>query len=169
MKYLEKYRRLHATYGDFTGDNTVLYADQIQALINSTGSKTILDYGSGQGIQYSSFQLDAVWGVTVDMYEPGIESLSVLKDQTYDGVICVGVMDHVPEEEVDETLKNIFDRASKFAFFLIDTNEQKNPTNPMSAELIFNRKSSSWWEDKISLANKNNIDVSLIFRDKNAA
>lgn len=159
MRYEQEYIELHQKHPDFfSGRSTFTHKDRIAKLIQLTNSYSILDYGSGKGKQYTIDQYDLYWGVEVDCYDPGVDIYRVLPDKQYDGVICVYVMEHVPEEEVDEVLEKIFSRARNFVYLAIDFREGKKSFSDGS-KIHVCLKSQEWWDEKIREHNRNNVMV----------
>lgn len=164
MKLKNDYIKLHKL-DLFNGYCTEVYRYEINDIIEETNSKSILDYGCGKGFQYSKLKLDVFWNVLVDCYDPGVSVFSKLPNNVYDGVLCIEVMEHIPEEEVDNTLKNIFIKAKKFAFFSISLVYDKQSYKLKHKRLIDGSnvhvtiKSKEWWEERIKVNNTNNIRV----------
>lgn len=162
IDYDAEYLRFHKLPKKFDGHSTYEFKDMIYNIIKVTRSKTILDYGSGKGIQYTKQHLDLYWGVEAECYEPYYEPYNKLPDKRFDGVICVEVLEHVPEERLEVLFTNIFSRAEKFVFFTIcmitggtffTTGENVHITI----------KSKEWWIEKINKYNVNKIPVDVVF------
>jgi cyclopropane fatty-acyl-phospholipid synthase-like methyltransferase len=159
MKYRREYIELHETNPDiFTGTCTYEHKDRIANLIRLTDTESVLDYGCGKAQQYKKDRYDLHWGVEVDCYDPGVKEYCTLSDKEYDGVVCIYVMEHVPEEEVDDVLTDIFSRAKKFVYIVIDGEVDKkvfSDGTPMHVCL----KTQDWWDRKISEHNHRHILV----------
>lgn len=161
MKYQSEYKELHSK-GAFSGYSVLAYTEDIRLLVKNTSSRTILDYGSGKGHQYSKKKTDVYWGAVVDCYDPGYEPLNSLPNKTYDGVICTEVMEHIPEEEIDDAMRNIFDRADKFVFFSIALRPaSKRFANGQNVHVTL--KTPMWWDDKIDEHNTKDVLVSVVY------
>jgi hypothetical protein len=157
MKHQQLYTDLHIENPDlWVGYSTCDHLDRIKNLIELTGSVSLLDYGCGKGHQYSILKYDEHWRVLVDCYDFAIPEFDALKDEQYDGVISIRVLSTVPDEEVDTVLKNIFERANKFVYLVIDKVPGKVFNNKQV--IIYNR-SQQWWDDKILEHNTNGIVV----------
>ena len=144
----ERYRRLVDLYREmhvrgevlkrlppertFPGASLLPQAHHIRRLIAQTGSRTILDYGSGKGMQYRPmrvFQGDgslpreewndvqAYWGVErIQCYDPAYEPFSRLPEERFDGVVCTDVLEHCPEPDLPWIVEELFAHAVKFVF-----------------------------------------------------
>jgi len=52
-------------------------------------------------------------------YDPGHQPLSILPNRSFDGVICLDVMEHCPEEDLPWFVDEIFGYAQKIAHFTV--------------------------------------------------
>jgi cyclopropane fatty-acyl-phospholipid synthase-like methyltransferase len=66
------------------------------------------------------------------------------RDEIYDGVICIGVMEHIPYENVDETLTAIA-KLSKNALFAIANHSDIL----LKHELHIIQENMDWWARKL--------------------
>lgn len=164
INYRQEYEALHAR--GFFGGNSCLYQKTgIYEIVKKTNSKFLLDYGSGKGKQYSIHKLDEYWGVTVECYDPYVKEFSTLPDKTYDGVVCTDVLEHIPEENLDLVLNNIFSRATKFVYFCIHVGKAtKKFSNGENVHVTI--RPPEYWKDKIQQYNKNNLLFEITFRTK---
>lgn len=170
MKYRDDYIALHNKGTFFFGYSLLDSKHRIYKLIKDTKSETLLDYGSGKGWQYSKRKMDLYWGVEVDCYDPGYEPFSQLPNKTYDGVVCTEVMEHIPENEIDQALTEIFERANKFVFFTIArdlSNSDNGKTLLDGSNLHVTIKSAQWWKEKIdTYTKKSDLVVVISFGNK---
>ena len=128
---LEQYRRMHAAGPEVFAGKTVFFAaSRIRALIERSGAKTLLDYGSGKGEQYKAANvtlrgvpgtqpsLKHYWGLDeIDCYEPGLEKGEGGGVQgRYDGVICVDVLEHCASEDLPWIVEELFAHARSFVY-----------------------------------------------------
>src|SRR3954465_9817638 len=95
---LGQYRTMH-THGEqfqklppeqtFNGQSLPRHARNIKELIDLHAARTLLDYGSGKGAQYTTIRVDvpgvgqfasipAYWGLDVHCYDPGYEPFNKL-------------------------------------------------------------------------------------------
>jgi hypothetical protein len=146
VKLLKQYREMHEK-GSFNGRSLKKHVPEIGRLIKETDSKTILDYGSGKGVCHKD--RTKVWGVEITQYDPAVKGIDVLPNHMFDAVICTDVLEHVPEDELDETLKNIFCRAEKLVYLSIST-KPANKTLPNGLNAHVTVKPPEWWIEKVS-------------------
>ena len=100
--------------------------------------KTFLDYGCGKGNLSELFKIKK--NCIVYKYDPAIPEFSELKKNIkVDLIANCDVMEHIPEDEIDETLKKMSNISSK-VFFNIYLKEAKtflpNGENALSNLLI---------------------------------
>lgn len=162
IDYKKEYELLHSK-GYYNGRSILRHKGKVRNIVNATKSSTILDYGSGKGWQYSKFKMDKFWNVSVDCYDPYVENFSILPNKTYDGVICTDVLEHIPEDKLNEVLSIIFSKATKFVFFCVHIKEAKKKFSDGS-NVHVTIKSEEFWERLISSHNINNLKVKLVFR-----
>ncbi len=175
LRYRElivQYKRMHAEGYKFNGQhsrtiyfgNMVLnHAKEIKDLIRDTGSKSLLDYGSGKGWYYKDHlnrelsirhpfiriwgSLDAYWGIEkVRCFDPGYPPFQEYPTGTYEGVICTDVLEHCPEEDLPWILKDLFDFADKFLFATVALYPAIKFL-PSGENVHCTVKSWQWWED----------------------
>jgi len=162
---IKQYQLMHEHPSYFRGLTTLKYMEQINSLIRLTRSKTLLDYGCGKGEQYKQPHfLQNYWGVAVEKYDPGVPKLSAPPKGGFDGVICCDVMEHIPEEAVQDTLQKILSHAGKFAFFAIAT-ELANKSLPEGLNCHLTVKPKGWWVAQIDQAKnaiKRDVYISVI-------
>ena len=134
-RLLELYREMHVR-GEalkrlppertFPGASLLPQAHHIRRLIAQSGSRSILDYGSGKGMQYRPMPLkgesswdsvQAYWGVErIACYDPAYEPFNRLPEERFDGVICTDVLEHCPEQDLPWIVDELFAHAAKFVF-----------------------------------------------------
>jgi hypothetical protein len=112
----------------FDGRSLLPHGGAITALARQHAARTILDYGSGKGLQYKPIRIELEDGQTFDSmaafwkvdrvtcYDPGYEPFSTLPDGPFDGVVCTDVLDHCPEDDIPWIVDELFSFAEKFIF-----------------------------------------------------
>jgi len=117
---IEHYRAASATGEQFRGMSIVKYERDIGVLIAATRSTRLLDYGSGVGDQYKKAGIHKRWGVPMPYcYDPGVDIHYTRPTGTFDGVLCSDVLEHVPEELVDNVLHDVFSFAEKWVWLSV--------------------------------------------------
>ncbi len=110
----------------FNGKSLTEHVDRVAQMIDESGAKTLLDYGSGKGKFYdpypgepaeSRYKSMKAWGDTrVTCYDPGYEPFSGPIEPAYDGVICTDVLEHITEEDIPWVLDKLFRHAKHFVY-----------------------------------------------------
>lgn len=139
MRLLDQYKEMHKQ-GKFSGWSLEKHLEDIAKLLEQYECESVLDYGCGKAKYHPEG-----W----DKYEPALEEYSELPNKIYDAVICTDVLEHVPEDELDEVLKNIFTRSTKLVFLSISTRlAKKSLPNGENAHCTV--KEPIWWNEKLS-------------------
>lgn len=167
---LAMYRQMHL-HGDartaqpaqktFDGYSLPPQAPRIKRLIDRTGARRLLDYGSGKGLQYDlpvfavegEGQWDGVidyWGIDeVVCFDPAYPPYSRLPEGRFDGVIATDVLEHCPEEDVDWILGEIFAYATRFIYATIACYPaKKHLPNGENAHCTI--RPPAWWEARFT-------------------
>lgn len=131
------YRRLHSEGEQrlglsadetYPGASLLPHAKRIKVLIDSTGARTLLDYGCGKGYQYEPGKIaipgEGTWDGVIDYwdvdevccYDPCYARYSKLPEGKFDGVISTDVLEHCPEQDVPWIVAEIFSYATRFVF-----------------------------------------------------
>lgn len=174
QRLLELYREMHAR-GEairgiapehtFPGASLLPQAHHVRRLVAQTASRSILDYGSGKGMQYrpmalsdGSSSIQEYWGVErIQCYDPGYEPFSRLPEEPFDGVIATDVLEHCPEADLPWIVAEIFSMARKFVFASVachpavkrlpnGENAHCTVRPPAFWEKLFSREATLLWE-----------------------
>ena len=151
-EYIEQYKQLIKEQPDYAkGWELEKHGtpSEIVRLVNETNSKTLLDFGCGQGAQYTEWKVHEKYGFPLPtLYDPAIEEYSHLPEEKFDGIISTDVMEHIPEESINSTLEYIFTHATKFVYIKLSTK--------IACTILPNGKNAhatvkpiNWWVDKI--------------------
>lgn len=168
---IEQYKILHKNpkrkgYGNGYNPNT-LNLDHLNKFLKDNLSKIILDYGCGKGdlTKYLNKSYNC-YG-----YDPAInEYNNEHKDKNFDTIVCLDVLEHIPENEIDALLEHIKSYNVNALYFIISTRYAKTllPDGRNCHETV---KPKEWWENifnnkfssqKISITNQpklNQINV----------
>ena len=148
------YRQTHDRYPDyFGGYSLVTFIHEIGYLIKHGNITTAVDYGCGKARAWKNYDLKRLWNLQeVQLYDPGVEQFAK-RPTACDLVICTDVMEHVPEDVVDEVLQDVCSLANKAVFFNIST-------QPASKKLVDGSNAHAtvrprrWWQEKLSKLDK---------------
>ena len=134
----------------------------------------MLDYGAGKGHQYDLNRTDVdlreVYGVSeITCYDPGHQPYSSLPDGSFDGVICLDVMEHCPEEDLPWIISEIIGYAEKFVYFTVACfKAEKKLPNGENAHCTV--RPPAWWKAMFEGVAARNPDVMIevILQEQNA-
>ena len=112
----------------FMGVSLFPQLQKIKLLVGEFNAKTLLDYGSGKGVQYRAQNIKIRGGETipsvqgylgvdsVTCYDPGVAEFQTFPEGQFDGVISTDVLEHCPEPDLPWILEEMFGAARKFVF-----------------------------------------------------
>lgn len=102
MEYIENYKQLHKLDAEYGADEVhIVY---IAFLVEILGFKDLIDWGCGKGrLADSLLSLD----VDCEKYDPAIEAFSAFPSGSFDCVISTDVLEHVPENELENFMLDI--------------------------------------------------------------
>lgn len=148
----------------FPGQSIRHHIKPIGEIIEQTKSKTILDYGCGQGKQYTELKVHEQWGVEQPhLYDIGVPEFRAKPEGTFDGVVCTDVLEHVPRELLPEVLEEIFNYGDKFTYLVIAMFPAGEllPDGRNAHVSLFDK---SWWIPLLQKTNKKNVKTFVLFR-----
>lgn len=180
QELVELYQRMHrdgdarnniAPIDMFPGQSLLRHAGTIKQLIDLFQARTLLDYGSGKGLQYSRGPVDiegkswpdvpSCWGLQPQCYDPAYPPYMTLPEGKFDAVICTDVLEHCPESDLDWILDELFGHASRFVY--------ANVASFPASKLLPNGENShitlrpmQWWMDLFRAAAMRNGDISFL-------
>ena len=138
-EYLEQAKLMHKDPLVWKGHMLFNYMPQITEIIKNHNIETILDYGCGKA-QYHPKN----WNVyNYDPAVPKFEKKPALGSK-FDLVICIDVLEHIPETDLPRIIKEIFDYSNKHVFCTASVREAgKILPNGKNAHATV--KPEEWW------------------------
>ncbi len=147
----------------FAGTSLRFHMSSIRKLLQESGAKTLLDYGSGKGTLYDLKPLPLAEGATapslaehwglasVRCYDPGFPAFAERPAGTFDAVICIDVLEHCPDEDIAWILDEVFGFARRAAFFCIASYPaRKSLPNGENAHITV--RPPAWWAERLEAA-----------------
>ena len=133
---LEIYKKLHlngteldSAKNTFDGKSLKFFFQPIKQIIDLTKSNSIIDFGCGKAKYYfeeitiknnSYSNVINYWNINdVCLYDPGVRDFSKYPTKKADGVICIDVVEHIPENDAISFIEELFKLANKFVFIVI--------------------------------------------------
>jgi hypothetical protein len=108
---------MHLKERRYQGGSVDDHIPHIIPLVLQSGARTLLDYGCGKGGQYTVREVHNLWGgIMPTLYDPAVPGLDQRPERRFDGVICTDVLEHIPEDELVETLEDIRGYADKWVY-----------------------------------------------------
>lgn len=99
---------------------------EIAELVNEFRSKRLLDYGCGDGTQYSRERCHVVWGVDAPfLYDPRKAQFSIEPAGQFDGVICINYLDNLRADKLIEAARDIAKYSKRWAFIAVSCDGTK--------------------------------------------
>ena len=158
----------------FAGKVRIQHASRISFFTKFCGARRLLDYGAGKGHQYDLNRTDVdlreVYGVTeITCYDPGHQPYSSLPDGSFDGVICLDVMEHCPEEDLPWIISEIIGYAERFAYFTVACFKAKKKL-PNGENAHCTVRPPAWWKAifKDVAARNPDVMIEVILQEQNA-
>ncbi len=159
---IEFYRQPIAAGTNYCGFTTMEHERAIGALIQKHDARTILDYGCGAGYQYTQRGLHERWGVPMPtLYDPASEVHGAKPVGTFDGVICVDVLEHIAEHFVERVIDELVGYADGFLYVSVCCREASKFL-PDGRNVHLTVKGFDWWRTQFTRrAAWRDIDLAL--------
>ena len=146
-EYRELQRQFHAQRSDY-GVVGHTYAEDVLALADATGARSILDYGAGKGTLQAAI-LQSGSTILVHNYDPCIDMWATRPANTFDIVACTDVLEHVEIDYLESIIRDIMDYAEKAVFLAIHTGPAKK-TLPDGRNAHLIQHDPRWWINQIA-------------------
>lgn len=149
---LDEYRRMAAEGSNFQGLSILQHKKVIGKLVHQTKAASLMDYGCGRGdAWHSPHNLHHYLGIkrkNLFLYDPSFPKHDKLPtDQTFDGVLCSDVLEHVPEEAVPATIERLFMYSRKFVWASVCCRPAKKKFDD-GTNMHVTVKPMEWWESQ---------------------
>lgn len=141
--------------GHFRGWSLKAHIGNLTNLIHNSNIESCLDYGCGPAACWTEYNLRELWGLRkAAFFDPGVEQFAARPKVPRDLVICIDVMEHVPEHLVDEVLDDINALATKVVYFAISTRTSSKKLYDNETPAHVTVKPESWWREKLKRIDK---------------
>jgi len=155
----------------YDGKSTLAFAPIIKEIIKKENINNMIDYGCGKGNFYSkSFDLEGklipplrkFWDIEIKLYDPCYEKYSKFeKDETFDLLICIDVLEHIPETDIEWILDRFFKISKKYIFINVACYEAI-ALLPDGENAHINIQKPIWWSNKLEKFQRNNKEMKVI-------
>jgi hypothetical protein len=147
-----RYKEMAADGIHFPGTAIMTHSQDIKKLVKQYDVKKILDYGCGRGDQYKApHRIHADWGLKwwdVKLYDPAFERLDERPLGKHDLVVCSDVLEHIPEDQVEDVIGELFFFASKAVWASVCCRPAKKVFPNTEINLHVTIQPLPWWEAK---------------------
>ena len=140
---IDQYKHIHASKE--YGVTSYSMAKYVVPCIIELEAKSVLDYGCGQSRLYERLKVDN--SITVHRYDPSIPEINTLTTSHVDLVINTDVLEHIPEDDIDDVLKHIHELGTN-CFFNIHTGLAKEIL-PSGENAHCTIHPPEWWKQRI--------------------
>jgi hypothetical protein len=155
-EFHDAYRQKHASDPLFCfGYSIKSYIPEISMLCNESNIKTAFDYGCGKASTHSHHNLRKLFGWDeLFLYDPGLPEYSAKpQNKMFDLVLCIDVLEHVPEKYIDDTIDELLSYTNKMLFVAVSCRPaSKRLPDGTNAHVTVN--DPSWWREKFERADK---------------
>lgn len=141
-EYIEQYKILHTKKRYGTSSERQLTAP-VRNLVSKKNPQSVLDYGCGQSRLYTQITGPDI----IDRYDPAIPGIDHIPRDHYDLVLCTDVLEHVPEEEVDNVLREL--KSLGDTVYLVISCDLAAEILPNGQNAHCTVKSQTWWGKKL--------------------
>ena len=152
----------------FTGISLAPHVRTVARLVQETGARSILDYGCGKAGLYrdspdhppgSRFKVMDDWGgALVTCYDPGYAPFAGDYEAAYDGVIATDVLEHIPEDDIDWVLGELFGHARLFVYAVATCYPAKKRL-PDGTNAHCTVRDPDWWRARMAEAGQAHPEV----------
>lgn len=101
MKNVDHYKSIHESSPEYGAGSRHFYF--VLPILSFLRTKSIVDFGCGKGVLAD--QIDDLEHFECDKYDPAIPQYDQIPTNTYDCLVNTDVLEHIPEDELHETLK----------------------------------------------------------------
>jgi hypothetical protein len=166
-RIVENGKEYHKSNKTWTGRHTVPYAKKIKELVEKHNARSLLDYGCGKGLQYTTdvewepgvaTTLDKYLGITdVEKFDPcwpEFEQYPSL-DKKYDGIILIQCLSFVPDNDLSILRQHLEKMSTKFCYIGERHSGTSGDVKPKKMKLVDTNfctlgRSAEWYKEKFS-------------------
>ena len=137
--YLEQAKLYHQEDKIWQGTSIINYIPKINQIIKDKDIKSILDYGCGKAKHHPK-----EWNAI--KYDPAIQDYQNKPQDKYDLVISTDVLEHIPVDNIQQTIKEIFAYSNKWVFVSVCCRKAE-AILPNGYNAHATIESAKWWRE----------------------
>ena len=137
--YLQQAKLYHQEDKIWQGTSIINYIPNINKIIKDKDIKTILDYGCGKAKHHPK-----EWKAI--KYDPAIQKYQNKPQDKYDLVISTDVLEHIPVENLKQTIEEIFGYSNKWVFVSVCCRKAE-AILPNGYNAHATIESAKWWRE----------------------
>ena len=142
--WIQQHRLLHQQAPrNFAGKSLRKWIEPINQFADLHHCVTILDYGCGKAQFWPT-----EWQGRVSGYDPAVTQFAG-DPQPADLVICVDVMEHIPQQEVAQVIDRVNSLARRAVFWVVDVKPAKKRF-PNGVNCHLTQQPAQWWRDRVA-------------------
>ena len=115
----------------FLGTSLIRWVFHINNIIKDTQSSSLIDFGCGKAMAYhNKITADDIlyknvkdfWKIDdVFLYDPAVKKYNKYPKKKADGIICTDVIEHIPPQDINKFIEELYKLANKFVFVVAAT------------------------------------------------
>ena len=137
--YLEQAKLYHQEDKIWQGTSIINYIPKINQIIKDKDINSILDYGCGKARHHPK-----EWNAI--KYDPAIQDYQNKPQDKYDLVISTDVLEHIPVENLKQTIDEIFGYSNKWVFVSVCCRKAE-AILPNGYNAHATIESAKWWKE----------------------
>ena len=131
----------------YVGKSLIGHLPAIQALVEATGTKSLLDYGAGKGRLAMELVKLLKRPIRITPYDPAIPGWDA-EPEPDEMVACIDVLEHIEPERLDVVLDHLARLVKRVGYFTVHTGPaERILPDGRNAHLI--QEKPTWWLPKI--------------------
>lgn len=151
-RMIQEYTEIHSRKDKLSmiGEQMMLWTWNVQDLTRQFPGTTMLDFGCGKAYSYKTREIHKLWDIEkIILFDIGIPAYSKAPEpHEFQSVVSADVLEHIPEERIDEVLEYWYSGGTQFVFATVASYLARAKLSDGSNAHV-TIKSKEWWEEKI--------------------
>ena len=163
-RFNQYYKDVHSSkVGTMLGEMILVHVWDIQDLVQKHKPKNYLDFGCGAAFAYKNRKIQHIMDCGIYLHDIGVPEYTKRPPaELIEAVVSIDVLEHIPEELIDETFDYWASCNPKFVFATVAQYPSKAVlSNGENAHCTI--KSVEWWESKINKHFSKETEVVIVY------